>query len=195
MTKELVKLSQRGILRNYQYNDTLIDKIIFYNENGIITTFKWGWLENGYNDLKEITLNGLSNRNKINLDKKENFVVKNGDINIHTKKQKLDLYIFVDNKNVIIEKVSEETVSRKNNYSLSINYTTFNRYVGYVNKQKFDFKTVLHLKNVDNSEKEKALKLLEDIKNLTYIDIDESSFLKLYNLCKIELRNKSLLEE
>ena len=69
----MIKIGKNGyFLRCYSYGKYNIDKIHFYNENGIIISSKYGWLENDGQDLDNIILD-IDN---IPLKRKEDFSIK-----------------------------------------------------------------------------------------------------------------------
>lgn len=192
MTKTTIQA--QGFWRCYTINGTEINNIIFYNEDGIITETNQGWIENNRNDITKIEVENLANRNKINLTKKENFVVKTSETDLNGRK-KAHLYLYVDGENITIEQTQKRHNIIETDYSLSYQHSDYVTYSGKIGDVNFNFEVLKKCENIDHEEKENAVKLFEELKNNHDIyGMDLYNFLRLYNVCSIKIRDKHLVK-
>lgn len=192
MTKTTIQA--QGFWRCYTINGNEINNIVFYNEDGIIAETNQGWIENNRKDITKIEVENLANRNKINLTKKENFVVKTSETDLDGRK-KAHLYLYVDGENIAIEKVGTRHHVIETDYSLSYQHSYYATYSGKVGDVNFNFETLTKCENIDHYKKEKATKLFEELKaNHGIYGIDLYDFLRLYNVCNMEIREKHLIK-
>lgn len=189
----MTRLEAKGFSRYYYFNDNAIKNIIFYNDDGIIMETKQGWLE-CRGDIRSIECGEIVNRNKENLTRKENFVIKSPEKNYLNNKAELILYLYVDNCNIKIKKTGEDVTRFTNDYILSYAYQYYNIFEGEVNGEDFKMRVFSRYETVDIKEKEQAKRLYESIKDDISWFIKESDFYKLYNVCKISKRPANLMQ-
>lgn len=189
----MTKLEAKEFIRCYYFNDNAIKNIIFYNDNGIIMETKQGWLE-CHGDIRSIECGKIVNRNKENLTRKENFVIKSPEKNYLNNKAELILYLYVDNCNIKIKKTGEEVTRFANDYILSYAYQYYDIFEGEVNGKAFKMRVFSRCEYVDIKEKEQAKRLYESIKDDISWFIKELDFYKLYNVCKISKRPEHLMQ-
>lgn len=189
----MTRLEAKGFSRYYYFNDNAIKNIIFYNDDGIIMETKQGWLE-CRGDIRSIECGEIVNRNKENLTRKENFVIKSPEKNYLNNKAELILYLYVDNCNIKIKKTGEDVTRFTNDYILSYAYQYYNIFEGEVNGEDFKMRVFSRYEAVDIKEKEQAKRLYESIKDDISWFIKESDFYKLYNVCKISKRPANLMQ-
>lgn len=190
----MIKLQQTHYIRPYHVNEEKINgvirKIVMYDDNGEIFKTR-GWFETTdktrkYNngDVREIQLSDLVKRNKVNLTRKENFVIGS--------KDEMTLYIYVDDKNISVEKVKTIKENFNQEYLLQTSIHNYNIYHVLIGNIDFYTKIFNRIEEKEHEEKENADKLYELIKNKIY-GISNIDFYKIYNVCKIELREKPLI--
>lgn len=184
-------LQAYGIGRYYYFNDNAIKNIIFYNDNGIILETKQGWLEEK-GDITAIECGEIANRNKINLTRKENFVIKTTEKHWANNKAELSLYLYVDDDKIKVEKTKDRVMTYQNEYNLSYSYNYLDTFEGVVHGQKFCVEISTKYETVEIAEKQQAKELFESLKDKVHID--ESDFYRLYNLCEISKRNTALIK-
>ena len=189
----MTRLEAKGFSRYYYFNDNAINNIIFYNDDGIIMETKQGWLE-CCGDIRSIECGEIVNRNKENLNRKENFVIKSSEKDYLTNKAKLILYLYVDNCNIKINKTGEDVTRFTNDYNLSYAYQYYDIFEGEVDGEAFKMRVISRYETVDIKEKEQAKRLYESIKDDISWFIRESDFYKLYNVCKISRRLEKLMQ-
>lgn len=189
----MTRLEAKGFSRYYYFNDNAIKNIIFYNDNGIIMETKQGWLE-CHGDIRSIECGEIVNRNKENLTRKENFVIKSPEKNYLNNKSELVLYLYVDNCNIKIKKTGEDVTRYTNDYILSYAYQYYDIFEGEVNGEAFKMRIFSRYEAVDIKEKEQAKRLYESVKDDISWFIRESDFYKLYNVCKISKRPEKLMQ-
>ena len=188
---ELAILKQVGIYRPYQLtidgkNIGYVKYIYFYNDNGNIYELNQGWLEHNNRDIPELKLN-LTRRRTGNLERKENFVIGKSD-NLH-------LYLYIDNENVKLDIAKRYDYPIKQDYAL--NTAIYKRAVfnGMIDGKLIDFEKCEDIVDVNHEEKEKAEFLFEVLTNNYRMHIDKYDFMKLYNICTINLRDTALMNE
>ena len=192
----MILLQQTNFIRPYYINEEKIkgkiDTIVMYNDDGEIFKTR-GWFEKStedgkYNlgDVKLIYLNNLVKRNKVNLTRKENFVIGKYDAMV--------LYIYADNKNISVEKIKTIKENFNQEYLLQTSIHNYDVYHVLIDNIDFYVKIFNYIDVVENEEKQKANELYEIIKNKTW-GISKDDFYKIYNLCKIELREKPLIND
>lgn len=189
----MTRLEVKGISRYYYFNDNAIKNIIFYNDDGIIMETKQGWLE-CHGDIKSIECGEIASRNKVNLTRKENFVIKESTKHYQNNKAELTLYLYVDNCNIKIKKTGEDVTKFTNDYNLSYGYQYYSIFEGEIDGEAFKMRVMTKHENIDIKEKEQAQKLYESIKDDISWFIKESDFYKLYNICKISKRAENLMQ-
>lgn len=189
----MTRLEAKGFSRYYYFNNNAINNIIFYNDDGIIMETKQGWLE-CHGDVRSIECGEIVNRNKENLTRKENFVIKSSEKDYLTNKAKLILYLYVDNCNIKIKKTGEDVTRFTNDYNLSYAYQYYDIFEGEVNGEAFKMRVMSRYETVDIKEKEQAKRLYKSIKDDISWFIKESDFYKLYNVCKISKRPEKLMQ-
>lgn len=188
----MTRLEAKGISRYYYFNDNAIKNIIFYDDNGIIFQTNQGWLEY-QGDIRSIECGEIASRNKENLTRKENFVIKSSEKHWSNNRAELILYLYVDNCNIKLKKTDEEVKIFGNDYNLSHCHNYYTTFEGMIDGQPFKMSVLTKYENIDIKEKKQALKVFESIKKDCYF-IDEAEFLKLYNLCKITKRTEKLIK-
>ena len=189
----MTRLEAKGFTRYYYLNDNAITNIIFYNDDGIIMETKQGWLE-CHGDIRSIECGEIVNRNKENLTRKENFVIKSPERHYSNNKTGLNLYLYADNYNIKIKKTGEDVTRFINDYNLSYAYQYYDIFEGEINGEAFKIRVMSRHEAVDIKEKERAERLYESIKDDISWFISESDFYKLYNVCKISKRPEKLMQ-
>ena len=196
-------------LRPYNLDGGKVDTIIFYNETGILLTSRSGWLENAITDnslrdIQEITLDHApKQRNKENFTRKEHFYIK------HSKKSNYDdptrtLYIYVDNKNVCLEK-EKDLVEKSEGYNgqdLFMHYE-FYKLSGLIVEREVTtpiatnklnsvrLKAFIKSEYKDNVLSQQVRELHEICKGL-YINVSEYDLTKLLKVVEVTKREKPL---
>lgn len=189
-----IRLQQAHYTRPYYIYTEKIDgtirEIVVYDDNGEIFKTR-GWFETSdtdgkyaTGDVKEVYLNNLVKRNKVNLTRKENFVT--------GCKDEMTLYIYVDNKYVTVEKVKTVKENFRQEYLLQTAVHHYNIYHVLIGDTEFYTKIFTHIENIEHEEKENAAKIYELIKDKIY-GVPKTVFYTLYNACKVELREKPLI--
>lgn len=179
-------------LRPYGLNGKQVHRIYFYDVNGVILASRSGWLEKSYRELQEnIFYFGTTDVQEIDIVEpvkkiKKDFSIKKN-FYVKAEKQydwedvagKYDLYIYIDNSNVRIEKTKELTRDEENTtYINTVKYTEY-LIIG-ITPEPFKVIDSEILKTEDTQEKALAkeiLKILEEEK--VYCNLDE------YTLCNL----------
>lgn len=189
-----------------------LNKIHFYNEDGIILSTASGWFDeknNGNNSFNNgVKIDDIHLRNKVNFDKKENFIVKNNnDYNIFNR---YDLYIYYKN----VDFKTHDIVISCNisgNYSIKLEDIVLNCncYLGSATKKSDEvrykyYDMIDNLKNFKYGdiselikkvkELEKTIKQYEKIKEFEKDDVKNNTIDYIYdkdiNLYKYFIENK-----
>lgn len=94
--------------RPWFIDDRAIYSITFFNANGIIYKTPCGWLqENGKTDIDFIEIKQPIKKRKVDFTCKKNFIVTYDDYG----GKKYNLFIYVDNVNVCVEKINTKTTT------------------------------------------------------------------------------------
>ena len=98
-------------LRPYYIDNKEVNNIIFYDDNGIITEVKQGWLEGSQSqkfiflkDVEQIDIDTPIKRIKVNLTRKENFYIP---VKNYIDESCYCLYLYVDGEKIKVENLGE----------------------------------------------------------------------------------------
>lgn len=150
-----------------------VHRIKFYNENGIIFTTRSGWLEalhqtvtkeNLFNylleeDKRAIYLNNLNRRAKENFNNKDNFFIP-VKREYASDNKKADLYIYVDNVNIKVERTLTDTRQEECGTTVS-DCTKIVRTITGLTDEPFQMLSTIY----SNQRQSDIGKLVEDFKN------------------------------
>lgn len=185
--------------RPYYLDGGQVDKIMFYNEDGIIFEVERGWLENTQGkvsrDVEDVYLEtGIVKRVKENLTRKENFYL--------CKRSRWNeplrhVYIYVDGENVILKSMGKriDKMDGYNGKTCLWHYELF-QLTGTIAKYQKDtvvLKQYLKTEYVENPIT-KEFDRIRELCNNEYISISDGDLQKLIRLVKMTIRKTPITE-
>lgn len=191
-TKEIVTIGcTNSWYRLYYYKDRYINSIKFYRNSKVLADIRFGWLEeNNLGDIKEIRIVKPKKANKIDLTRKDNFVVttkKDYESCLH-----YDLYIYVDGVDVNLDIVSTSSrTTEEYTYSYTYNYALMNVKIDTL---KFQMSVLTSTKKVDKPEEKHQVNIVKDLLgkiniNMCEYDISKMLGAGLINPLKLKTSN------